>query len=181
MYNFILTPFIALFLISSSNNPDIYFNDMSGKLTPSNGMLSGSIVKSNELPQELYGTWSVTSVVIESNQSDYFRGKVSDIWTLQKNQKKITLTNPSTGATASITVDEVQGKTATFTRTADNGKEKEYEQVKITVDKDRFWGSDTIKIDYFNNKGKYLFTSVVKYDVSGKKISSPTEKDIFSQ
>jgi hypothetical protein len=180
MISQILTSLICLLISNSAINNDIYLKGNQEKLVPSNGVLSGTVTKSKDLPQELYGTWSVSSVVLETNQPELYRGKVSDIWTLQKNQDTITLTNPSTGATASITVDEVKGNTATFTRTANDGKVKEYEQVKITVVKDNFWGSDTIKIEYYNNKGKYLYTSSVKYDVTGKKITAPVEKDIFS-
>ncbi|MCK7484480.1 MAG: hypothetical protein MZU97_02210 [Bacillus subtilis] len=80
------------------------------------GKLHGQIISSNELPQELYGTWSVTSTLKNTDTPTLFRSKSSDIWQFSKAGDKITLSNPTTGAQASINVTEVKGKTAIFTR-----------------------------------------------------------------
>jgi len=180
MSSCILISYIFLSMLSANFNSAIYLDGNEEAVIPAKGVLSGSITKSKELPQEYYGTWSVSSVVLETNDPGTYRGKGSDIWTFQKDKDVITLSNPSTGASASINVDEVKGLAATFTRVSNTGKDKEYEQVKIAVYGDYFYGSDTIKIEHYK-KGKYLYTSIVKYDVTGKKISGPTMKKIFSE
>ncbi|MDD3013923.1 MAG: hypothetical protein PHC34_09505 [Candidatus Gastranaerophilales bacterium] len=180
MSSCILISYIFLSMLSANFDSDIYLNGNEETVVPVKGVLSGNISKSKELPQELYGTWSVTSVVLETNDPATYYGRGSDIWTLQKGRDVITLSNPSTGASASITVDEVIGFSATFTRIENTDKTKEHEQVSITVDGDNFYGSDSIEIEHYK-KGKYLYTSIVKYDVMGKKISGPAIKEIFSE
>jgi len=176
----ILLSYLFVSIISANMNKPIFLNGDEPSMVPVNGVLSGTVTKSKELPQELYGTWSVSSAVIETNNPELYRKKGSDIWTLQRGQDIITLSNPVTGATASITVDEVKGNNAIFTRVNNNDKFREKERVNITVDEDRFYGSDTIETEYYK-KGKYLYTSVVKYDVIGNKISGPAIKRIFSE
>jgi hypothetical protein len=180
MSSYILISYIFLSLLSANLNSEIYLNGNEEAVIPVKGVLSGTVTKSKELPQEFYGTWSVSSVVLDTNEPATYYGRSSDIWTLQKNSDVITLSNPSTGASASITVNEVKGLKATFTRIENTDKTKEHEQVNITVDGDNFYGSDTIRIEHYR-KGKYLYTSIVKYDVIGKKISGPAIKKIFSE
>lgn len=180
MSSYILIPYLLLSMLSANFNGAIYLNDNEAEYVPQKGVISGTVSKSKELPQEFYGTWSVSSVAIETNNPELRRSRGSDIWQLQKNKDIITLTNPSTGATASITVDEVKGLKAIFTRIKNTEKFKEREQANITVDGDNFYGTDTIETEYYR-KGKYLYTTVVKYDVMGKKISGPAIKEIFSE
>jgi len=180
MSSCILISYIFLSMLSANFTDTIYLNGNEEAVVPVKGVLSGTVAKSKELPHEFYGTWSVSSVVLETNEPETYYGRGSDVWTLQKDKDVITLSNPSTGASASITVDEVKGLSATFTRVENTDKFKEHEQVNITVYEDNFYGSDSIQIEHYK-KGKYLYTSIVKYDVTGKKISGPAIKKIFSE
>lgn len=150
------------------------------KITVKNGVLQGGISSSKELPEEFYGTWSVSGTMIETNNRILFGDKSSDIWILSKDQDIITLTNPTSGASASITVNAVKGKKATFSRKKDTKNHKEYEKVTITVDNENFYGSDEIIIEEYRN-GTLVQTSMVEYDVVGSKLSGPPIRDIFSE
>ncbi|EKE03300.1 MAG: hypothetical protein ACD_20C00223G0007 [uncultured bacterium] len=180
MTSYILIPFIILNLAIGKIDP-IQLNPAYEKTTISqDGVLRGNIAVSTDLPQEFYGTWSVIGNIIRTNNPDVFKGKSSDIWTFDKFQEVITLTNPVSKASASIKVNEVQGKTAVFTRENFTDKVKQYEKAKITVDGDKFFGVDIITVEHYR-WGKLINTSIVEYEVSGSKISGPRLEDIFAK
>jgi len=142
------------------------------------GVLRAEISVSKELPRDLYGTWSVNSNIIDTNNPYFFKRKGNDIWTLEKNNGIITLRNPVTGATSSIKVNEVKGNKATFTRSEITDKYKEYETVTLTVDGMNFFGEDYLKGDYYS-KNKYLYSDFAKYEVRAEKLSGPTIKELL--
>ena len=147
---------------------------------PVNSVLRGSVAVEKDLPEEFYGTWSVISVLEDTNNPELFRKKSSDIWTFQRNGDTITLSNPVNRASASITVNEVKDKTATFTRLKKEDDYMETETPEITVEGDSFYGTDTIIMHYFEN-GRRVKTDVVKYKVTGRKLTGPALKDIFAE
>lgn len=142
--------------------------------------LKGGVSVVNDFPQEFYGTWTVISILEDTNRPLLFRKKSSDIWSFARNGDTITLSNPVNGASASITVNEVVDKTAVFTRMKEEDDETETETAQITVEEDNFYGTDTIIIKHFRN-GIRIKTDIVKYKVTGYKISGPTLKHIFAQ
>lgn len=133
-----------------------------------------------DLPEDFYGTWSVISTLIDTNNPGLFRHRSADIWTFERKGEVITLSNPVSGATASITVNEVEGNTATFTRTKDEPELKETETPKITVQGDYFSGTDTIIMKHFWH-GQRIKTDIVKYKIEGFKLSGPTLHDMFTR
>lgn len=145
-------------------------------------ILQGSVSVDKNLPEEFYGGWSVKSEIIETNNPEIFNKKSSDIWKLEKNGEIVTLSNPITGATASITVDEVKNKKAKFTRKKIDDDVIETETPELTIDGDYFSGEDTLIIQHLNkNKTKIYKTDIVKYKVEGRKISGATMKYLFSK
>ena len=90
--------FIAvLFLIMNVFIPSLCFGEV----------LKGGISAVDMIPDEFYGTWSVISTRVETNNESFFKERTSDIWILQRTGNAITLTNPATLATSTISVDEV--------------------------------------------------------------------------
>jgi len=142
------------------------------------GVLKGGVVISKELPKDLYGTWSVFSTVIDSSMPDIIKRKGNDIWTLAKNNGIVTLSNPVTGATASINVNEVKGNKATFTREEISKKYKRTETVTLTVDGTNFFGENYLKTDYYS-KNKYLYSDFIEYEVKAVKLSGPPIKELL--
>lgn len=145
-----------------------------------NGYIRAGISVTQDLPAEFYGTWSVVSVLIDTTNPEFFRMRSSDVWIFQRQGDFVTLSNPTTGAAASITIDEVKGKMAVFSRINEEKDMLETEKAEITVEGDSFSGTDSIIIERFRH-GKKTYVNRVKYKVKGYKISGPVLKDIFAR
>lgn len=134
-------------------------------------VLQGGVSAIDMLPSEFYGTWSVISTRIETNNEELFKERTSDIWILQRVGDEITLTNPTTRATATISIDEVKDNKAKFSRTGGNRFTQETESAEITINNDSFSGVDSLEMKKFSTDNKLLENNVVKYKLEGKKIS----------
>lgn len=134
-------------------------------------VLQGGVSAIDMLPSEFYGTWSVISTRIETNNEELFKERTSDIWILQRVGDEITLTNPTTRATATISIDEVKDNKAKFSRSGGNRFTQETESAEITINNDSFSGVDSLEMKKFSTDNKLLENNVVKYKLEGKKIS----------
>lgn len=183
----IICLFLPFYLVFSINTEVFGYNSREIILESNNhppmlqdGVLRATISRSADLPEDFYGTWTVLSTLIETNNPGLFRLRSSDIWTFSRAGDVITLSNPTTGASASITVNEVHGNTAIFTRIKE---EKDYTQIEtpeITVEGDNFFGTDLIVIEHYR-RGRKVSTDRVKYELRGYKISGPALKDLFAK
>ncbi len=134
-------------------------------------VLQGGVSAIDMLPSDFYGTWSVVSTRIDTNNPQIFKQKTSDIWILQRVGEAITLTNPSTRATATISIDEVINNKAKFSRMSTNYYSQEIETAEITINSDSFSGVDKLEMKKFTKDNKLLENNVVRYQLEGKKIS----------
>lgn len=105
--------FVGVFALSQSvgwaNGNDVEDSDRT--------FLKGGISYSEgdvELPPELFGTWQRTRTLLESNLPQSFDSFETGYWTIEKNEDHLTLTNPENGASTTIHLQSVQGKTAKF-------------------------------------------------------------------
>lgn len=144
------------------------YSDSSIKTSPVK-VLSGNVSVNKELPEGFYGEWKVASETIETNNPEHWGEIGLDHWILDRIGKTVTLSNPKTGATASITVTEVVGNRATFTRQKFSTNKTTTETVTVTIDGDKFSGTDTQIVKYLIGNEIYK-TDVVKYRVVGQKI-----------
>lgn len=134
-------------------------------------VLKGGISAVDMIPDEFYGTWSVISTRVETNNENFFKERTSDIWILQRAGNAITLTNPATLATSTISVDEVENNTAKFSRASKSKYEDETEHVIITINDNTFIGEDSLEMKKFSTDNKLIEHNIVKYRLEGKKIS----------
>lgn len=97
------------------------------------------------LPPAMYGQWSVTATLIASDMGDALSPVAHDIWLLARDGDQVTLSNPVTGAFASVSVDRVQGQTATFHHgvVLRPGRRTLIERPTVTVAGDRLYGETT--------------------------------------
>ena len=154
--NCLLTGLIAVFIVFNPTNAEV---------------LKGS-VSVGDFPVEYYGAWKVINTLVETNNPDKFLSKSSDYWVFERTGDVITLSNPISGAKASITIREIQGKTAVFERVKDSKDFYEAETVEITVDGDYFQGTDMIIMNtYFKDGKRVNIQDVVKYKVRGYRLS----------
>jgi len=139
-----------------------------------NGVLRGTISASKELPKEFYGSWYVYGILVDTDNEPLFKSRIFDIWLLSKNTDAmskndvITLTNPVSGATSSISIQEVKGNTAIFKREKITSFQKEYETAKITINGDSFTGTDTQVFEHYRY-GTLIRKDYAKYEVKGNK------------
>lgn len=170
----------ALTLSSAKMKTGIPVNIHNVNNTEPPKVLQGNVAVEKDLPQEFYGTWAVKSIIIETNNPYLFNQKSIDVWEFSRIGKTITLSNPQTGATASITVNEVVGKKAKFTRRQVSQRREETETPEVIIEGNTFSGSDTLTIKYFRG-GEIYKTDVVKYKLEGLKLSGPTINELFAK
>lgn len=138
--------------------------------------LKGNITK-DEIPKGFFGTWHVTSKIVETNNPKMFNTLSVDIWTLGGYGNTLILENIQSGASSSIQVapnSNLDGKTLKFTRVKSDTRGEltvvQKETPVFTLNGNIFEGFDTYIIErYINNK--LIQKDVVKYKVIGQKIS----------
>ena len=114
-------------------------------------VLNGGVSEVDKMPVEIYGRWAINSTLLQAQDRDEFREHTSDTWIFSRVGDGLTLTNPVTEATATISVDEVVNKTARFSRESQFSHKREKETVQIKIDGDRFSGIDTFVIEKYKN------------------------------
>lgn len=140
-------------------------------------VLRATVVR-DEIPKGFFGTWHVTSKLVETNNSELFNPMSVDIWTLGGYGNTLILENVQSGASSSINVESqknLDGKTLKFERVKSNmrGNMKivQRESPVFTLNGRIFQGFDTYIIErYVNNQ--LIQKDVVKYKVIGQKISA---------
>ena len=171
---FIFFLFIALAdQVLAGNLDEIFLNEKpvqvkEQEIDVKDGVLRGGVSVTTDLPAEFYGTWSVVGVLLDTNRPELFKMRSSDVWTFQRENDVIILSNPVSGASASITINEIRDKTAVFSRIKDEKDLYEIEKTQITVEEDSFSGTDLIITKYFKN-GQRIRTDEVKYKVRGRR------------
>lgn len=143
-------------------------------------LITGSVSLLNNVPQGFFGTWKVISVQVYSNNPFLFNSMNVDYWKLEKLNNHLTLTNPESGATATVTLDEVKDNTIKFVRTSDTPYEKVVETPEITLNGENFYGTDTITINKYKN-GTLIGQEMVKFKVKGIKQSGASVTDLISK
>ena len=66
-------------------------------------------VSIDKVPQSFYGSWRVAAKVSKQSGSVNFKPQTVDFWNLSRTGDVIKLSNPFTGAEASVKVDYVEG------------------------------------------------------------------------
>ena len=161
-----------------------YDNSKNKVLIPSDEnsphIITGSVSLVNNGPKGFYGTWKVVSVQVYSNNPFMFNSTSVDLWKLEKINNYLTLTNPASGATATVTLEEVKDNTIKFVRKSDTPYEKVVETPELTLSGENFYGTDTIVISSYKNN-TLVSKNVVKFKVKGIKQSGASVTDIFSK
>lgn len=134
--------------------------------------LKAGITMEERVPNSFMGTWRVTSKLIDCGNSAIFKLSGVDLWNLSRAGSVINLSNPFTGASASITVNYVDGKTIKFTKQGNYDNKILTDTVELNLSGDRFTGINTLKLDTISDVNKSIIkTETAKYSVYGEKIS----------
>lgn len=130
--------------------------------------IQGGVSVLEQVPQALYGSWSVTSVQVYTSNPEYFALPNVDYWNIYRHADVLTLENPQTNASASVTLNTVKNNTITFTRKSSKKESEITETPTITIDGENFWGTDKMIIKKYKNT-TLLKTDVVEYTIRGRK------------
>lgn len=134
--------------------------------------LKTGISLERQVPNGFMGTWRVSSKLIDNGGSSIFKLNGIDLWNLSRNGSVINLSNPFTGASASITVDYVDGSTIKFTKKGNYDNKILTDIVELNLDGERFTGVNTLKLETLSDIDKSVIkTETARYSLVGEKIS----------
>ena len=142
--------------------------------------LKTGISLSDQVPKGLFGHWEVTSTIKSSNNPSIFNETSKDFWNLSKIGDVITLSNPISGAEASVTLKEVDGNTITFTHVIEGKSAKMIETPTLRLEGEFFSGTDKIVLERYKY-GKKISQDEVIYNITAKKISGSSALSILEK
>ena len=131
------------------------------------------VTESRYLPPAMYGQWSMTATLLSTNAPDYFSPLIHDIWMLEQTGNQVVISNPSNGASAAITIDQVQGSTATFHRVVSESPSQRFiETPTVKVNADSLIGQTRAQVVWIKN-GQATRSISALYRLVGERVSGP--------
>lgn len=125
-----------------------------------------------EVPTNFFGTWRVVAKRLETDNNIIFKEKTTDLWNLSRNGDVIKLSNPFSGASAEITVENSNNESIEFSKTGKLGNKTLTDTVNITIIGDYFTGIDTLRLETLSDiDGSLRKTETAKYSLKGERIS----------
>ncbi len=158
----------------------LFFLIVPAQYTAANAMvLKAGVSLSDQVPAGFFGSWEISSIMTYTNNEKMFNEVSTDYWNLSKTGDVITLSNPVSGARASVTVDDVKGNQIKFTHVTQDKNAKMTETPTLTLNGENFYGTDKIVIEKYKY-GEKISTDVVIYKIKAKKISGNSAQSIQS-
>ena len=134
--------------------------------------LKAGIELDNYVPETFFGTWRVAAKLVKTDSHKLFKDSTIDLWNISKSGDVITLENPVTNATASITVTKANNSSVTFEKVSGNDVKKMHDKVELNIRKDSFDGVNYITLKTYSADGKTVEkVETAKYSLYGEKIS----------
>lgn len=134
-------------------------------------------VSLDKIPKDFYGTWRVSSKILSTNSDGLFKESSVDLWNLYRVDDVITLENPFSGAKASITISNIEGRAIKFKKIGSEEGKKLTDTVQLVLGKDSFKGVNNLKLDTISDvDGHVLKTEWAVYSLNGEKISGESVK-----
>ena len=125
-----------------------------------------------KVPSAFMGTWRVSAKLKNTDSPQNFKQTSVDIWNLSKKGSVINLSNPFTGASASINVSYVDGSSIKFTKVGNYDNQKLTDTVEISFKGDTFSGINTLTlVTYSDIDNSVIKTKQAVYQLRGEKIS----------
>ena len=135
----------------------------------SDKVLKGSVMM---VPDSFYGTWRVTSKLLDTDSPVTFKQNSLDLWNLSRTGNVISLSNPFNGASADISVDRVESNYVVFKKSGKYDNKLLTDTVELRLNGDTFKGFDYIRLDTYSDvSGKIIKTETAKYSIEGEKIA----------
>ena len=135
-------------------------------------ILKAGVSISEQVPKALFGTWRVSSEIINTDSPGNFKKNNVDIWNLSKDANVIKLSNPFSGATASITVSYACNNAIRFTKKSNYDGKVLTDTVELYLDKETFSGVNTIILETLSDvDNSVIKTAKATYKLIGEKIA----------
>lgn len=127
----------------------------------------------DEVPKSLFGTWRVNAKLDATNSYKSFKPQSVDFWNLSKQDDKLYLENPISGANAYVSIDTVEGNLIVFSRKTPFGNNKFLtDTVNLRIEGDKFSGVNYLKLESFSLIDNHLMkTETAEYLVKGEKVA----------
>lgn len=125
-----------------------------------------------KVPNSFMGTWRVSAKIKSTDSPQNFKQTSVDIWNLSKKGSVINLSNPFTGASATINVSYVDKNSIKFTKVGNYENQKLTDTVEISLNGDSFAGINTLTlVTYSDVDNSIIKTKQAVYHLKGDKIS----------
>ena len=129
-------------------------------------------VSIDSVPEMFYGSWRVVAKIDKQKGETYFKPIAIDFWNLSRQGNVINLTNPFTGASASVNVDYVEGNLIRFTKVGNYDNKKLTDVVDLKLNGDTFTGINTLTLETYSNFDNSLIKKdSAIYILKGEKVS----------
>jgi hypothetical protein len=92
------------------------------------------------LPQGMYGQWQVQATLLDTDSPEVYPKYSNDLWILQRVGSVVYLSNPATGAMTHITVESVEGNSASFTHEVASKRGRIVERPRVTLQNNQLLG-----------------------------------------
>ena len=126
----------------------------------------------DDVPKALYGNWRVVAKLKETDSYGTFKPQSVDMWTLSRIGDQITLSNPFSGANATISLQTVEGNLVIFSKKTPYGDKMLSDTISIRLDNNAFSGINTLCLEVFSQVDKHsLRKENATYIIKGEKIS----------
>ncbi len=124
------------------------------------------------VPTSFFGVWRVQSSLIDTNSPSNFKKNNLDLWNISKDLDVINLSNPFSGASASIDIKNVSGNTIIFTKKGNYDNKILTDTVEITLDKDKFTGKNNLRLETLSDiDNSVIKTAEAVYQLRGEKLA----------
>lgn len=141
-------------------------------------VLQTGISVTEKIPAAFFGTWRVASILIDSNSPSNFKKENIDIWNLSKDGDVINLSNPFSGASASVTVSYADNDAIRFSKIGNYQGKKLTDTVELYIDGDTFSGVNTILLETLSDvDNSVIKTAKATYTLKGEKIAGMSIKE----
>lgn len=130
-------------------------------------------VSIDEVPDAIFGSWSVQAVIVDSSNYRKFKPKSTDLWNISRQGNVLNLSNPFTGASANVSINAAQGNVVSFTRKNhfDNNQVL-IDVVTVRLNENTFSGINDIRLEQYSAvNNKLIKSDSARYEIKGQKLS----------
>ena len=127
----------------------------------------------DSVPNTFYGNWRVVSKLQRTNAPAKFNSSSVDLWNLSREGDVLNLSNPFTGASASLSLSQASENSIKFTRVSEvQSNQRVTEVVELNLNKDYFTGTNTWYWQVMSDvNGQIVSTYTARYSIRGEKLS----------